>query len=156
MDKIKLQLETLCMISIFAGLTGIAIPQGKMKNAFSAFCAAVIVFSTVVPLADIKIQDLLSFSVVSREKDEMLLTEVSTAEAELYEELLDNTLEKELEASGHKVTLKSDCINSSGNIEVRLFTVTGNLEENERSEIESYLKKGFADVAVKFEEGNNG
>ena len=156
MDKIKLQLETVCLISIFAGLISVAIPQGKMKNAFSAFCSAVIIFSTVAPVADIKTQDLSFFSFSSESKDEMLLSDVSTAETDLYANLLETTLEKELRKAGHRVNVKAFCEKVNDEIRIISFAVNGNSDENARTEIEDYFKNGFPDVQVKFEEAGDG
>lgn len=156
MDNLKLQLETVCLISIFAGLISVAIPQGKMKNSFSAFCAAVIIFATVSPVADIKTQGLGYFKLSSENKDEMLLSDVSTAETELYESLLASSIEKELEKAGYKLTVKVYCEKTDDEIRVMSFFVKGSIDKNASGEIEAYLKKGFPDAQVKIEEVRDG
>lgn len=156
MDEIKLYVETVCLVSIFASLAGAAIPQGKMKSAFSAFCAAVFIFSIASPLADIKPQGLSLFSFASEERDEMLLSNVSTAQAELFENMLEDVLEAQLEKAGYTVTLEVSSEKKDDEFEVSSFTVRGAADEKARAEIEAYLKKSFSDATVNFEEDGNG
>jgi len=151
-DEIKLQLETVCLVSIFAGLVSVAIPQGKMKGAFTAFCSAVIIFSTVAPVADIRTRGLDIFSFAATEKDELLLNNVSTAETDLYAGLLEAAVEKELEKAGYAAFVKVFCEKQEDEIKVISFTVRGIADENSVDAIRSYLEGGFPGAAVKFEE----
>ncbi len=155
MDKIKMHIETLCLISIFAGIMSALIPQGKLKNAFSAFCGAVIIFSTVTPLAQIKTQGIRLFSVESEKNDQLLLSDVKTAEASVYESVLGAAVEKELEKSGYITDVKAYCENEGEEIRIVSFSVSTSADENAKNDIEAYLKKSFGDIMVKFEVTDN-
>ena len=155
MDDIKMRIHTLCLISIFSGLTGAAIPRGRLKNAFSAFCAVVIVFSTVAPLAEFKTDGIRLFASDSAHNEQMLLSDVKTAEASVYETVLGRAVEKELEKSGYAVSVKAYCRVDGDEISITGFTVTAAADEEAKNTIEAYLKKSFGDIRVNFEETDN-
>lgn len=155
MYDIKAKTEALCLISIFAGVMGALIPQGKLKNAFSAFCALAIVFSTVSPLAEIKTEGISLFNMEENENNELLLANVKTAEASVYESVIGSAVEKELEKLGYAADVIACCKVQDGEIRVISFTVAVNADEAVKDEIEAYLKKSFGDVGVSFEVTEN-
>ena len=94
MDKIELQVETVCLVSMLAGILITAIPQGKMKGAFSSFCAVVVIFYMLTPFSQIDIQKMKAFSLDSEDKSEELLSETRTAEVMISENILEKAMEE--------------------------------------------------------------
>lgn len=155
MDKIKNYIEAISLISIFIGLISALIPQGKLKNAFSAFCGAVIIFSVVNPIADIKNSGINIFAFEAEESEEQLLSDVKTAEVFVYEDVLASAVEKALSESGYTAEVKAYCENEGEEIKLISFTVKTVADENSVSYIEAYLENSFGDIAVKFEEADS-
>ena len=155
MDKIKNYIQVISLISIFIGLISALIPQGKLKNAFSAFCGAVIIFSAVNPLADIKSRGISLFNFEAEESEEQLLSNVKTAEVLIYEGVLASAVEKALLESGYKAEVKAYCENAGEKIKITSFAVRTAADEKYRGDIESYLKRSFGDITVKFEEADS-
>lgn len=151
MDKIRLHIQAVCLVSIFSGLVCALIPQGKLKNAFSAFCAVVIIFSALAPVAEIKTKQLSLFSIKSTEAEQMLLSDVKAAEVSVYESVLASAIEKELEKSGYKAVVSALCEKKAEEISIVSFTVKINASEQEKKDIEVYLKNSFGNIKVNFE-----
>ena len=86
----------------------------------------------------------------------MLLSNVSTAQAELFENMLEDVLEAQLEKAGYTVKLEVSSEKKDDEFEVSSFAVRGAADEKARAEIEAYLKKSFSDATVNFEEDGNG
>lgn len=151
------QIETVCLVSMFAGIISAAIPQGKLKSAFSSFCAVAIIFYMVTPLAQIRTEGLKLFSLEIESSEEELLSDVRSAEVMLYESLIEKSITQAVEKMGYRASIKALC-ESRGDDEIRVisFTVSGTFDANAEAEIENFLKEGFNGVAVNFEEVDNG
>ena len=156
MDKIASQIETVCLVSIFIGLISSVIPLGRLKNAFTGLCAAVLIFSMAAPLSKIskKAEDIFPFS--SSKNDDMLLSDVKTAEKMLFEKTLENAIEKKLESDGITVTVRVAAENKNGEYQIISFSVRGELTQNEKIKIQDYLKSAFTVSSISFEEEDNG
>lgn len=152
MDKIKAYIEAISLVSIFAGVVGALIPSGKLKRAFSAFCGAVIVFSAVSSVAELKGGGIDFWNYDAQESERMLLSDLKTAEVSVYEGVLASGVEKALEEYGYIAQVKAFCEKEGEEMRVVSFVVHINADENARSNIEAYLKTGFGDIVVKFEE----
>lgn len=156
MDEIKTGIEGVCLISIFTGLIGAAIPQGKMKKAFTAFCSAVIIFSIVIPVGEFKADGKKMFDITVTKNEQLLLAEVETAQQSLYEGVLGSAVENELEKSGYSVTVKAECRIDADEIIPYSFTVIIADNSSATADIEAYLKSSFGeDITVNFEVTDN-
>jgi len=150
------EIKTICLVSMFVGIISAVIPSGKMKSAFTSFCAVVVIFYMISPLAGIK-ADSFKLSVFDAEKrDEALLSDVRTAEVMIYEQMLESALEEKLSQNGFDVSLKAVCEKVGEEFKVISFKISGCDDEESCQTAEKILTEGFADVRVSFEEDNNG
>lgn len=150
------EIKTICLVSIFAGITGALIPSGKMKSAFTSFCSVLVVFYMILPVADIR-ADSLDFSVFNDKiQEESLLSDVRTAEVMLYEQLLEKALEEKLRKMNLEATLKVKCEKLNDEITVISVDVSGCDGEEMRKRIKTMLTDSLGDIRVSFKEENNG
>lgn len=156
MDKIELQIKTVCVVSLFAGVISALIPQGRMKSAFSSFCAVVVIFHLVTPLTSIKTDSSEFFGKVIKEKENTFVDEVKTAEVMIYENALESALEKNLAEKGTEVKIEAVCEKTGDEITVVSFTVYSAAGEKEKEEVLQILNSGFCNAAVSFKEEENG
>lgn len=155
MDKLVSQLETVCLVSILGGILNAVIPKGRLKGAFSSFCAVVIILALFLPLGEIKSQGADIFNFKSEKFNSSLESEVKTAETLLFESLLEKSLTDALGEMGYKLSIKTECENRNGEPEVKKITVKGEFDAESKSEIEEYLKKSFSGSEISFEEDEN-
>ncbi len=155
MDKIKAYIEMISLVSIFAGVVSALIPQGKLKNAFSAFCAAVIIFSAVNSVAEVKISGISLSGLEAQKSEQQLLSDVKTTETTVYESVLGSAVEKALEESGYIAQVKVHCENEGEEIRTVFLEVQAEGDEKIKNSIEAYLKKSFGDISVKFGEAED-
>lgn len=152
MDKIAFSLETVCFVSILAGIIGALIPQGKLKGAFSSFCAVVLVFCFIEPLSEIRGESFGALFTDDVRSEEELLSDVNTAEKQLYENLLEKGLEEKLDSIGCSAEVKAECEKNEDEYKTVTLTVKGKLTAQEKYAAEIYLKEGFPAAEIKFEE----
>ena len=156
MVKTQTEIKTICLVSMFAGVISAAIPSGRMKSAFSSFCAVAVVFYMIAPLAEIN-ADSIKLSVFDdKKRDEALLSDVRTAEVMLYEKMLEKALEEKIEQVGSKASLKLCCEKQGEEIKVVSATVAGIISEEERHSIRKILTDSRGDITVSFEEDESG
>ncbi len=149
-------IKSLCLASMLAGIIGAIIPSGKMKGAFASFCAVVMIFYIVSPISDIKAKGLRNFSFENESRDELLLSDVRTAEVMLYEQMLEKALEEKFRESGLVLTLKINCEKLGDEIKVNCITVSGCENEGDRYTTEKILTDSFVGAKVVFEGESNG
>lgn len=151
------EIKTICMISMFAGIISAVIPSGKMKGAFNSFCAVVLIFYIILPLAGIKADSFKLFSAADSEKrDEALLSDVRTAEVMLYEQMLEKAVKEKLGKSGLAASVEAECEKINEKFRVNSFEISGCNDEESRKTAEKILTESFADVKVIFEVDNSG
>lgn len=153
MDKITSEIKLICLVSIFAGIISAVIPPGKLKGAFSSFCAIVVVFTMVSPLGEIKQLGFDSVFTADEEKEETLALQVKTAEIMLYESMIESATEDYLAEHGFEVILEVECSKEEDKMEVLSFTVKGDdLDDKDKKRISELLTDGFENAKVLFEE----
>ena len=149
MDDIK----AVCLVSMLAGIIGALIPSGKMKSAFSAFCSVVMIFYIVSPLSGINAEGLRGFSLKNEESEEMLLSDIKTAEVILSEQMLEDALENNIRKSGFDLKLNVSCEKKDGEIKIKSITVSGCENEEDRGIVKEILLKNFNEIEIVFEGG---
>lgn len=150
MDKIKAYIEVISLVSIFAGITGAMIPQGRLKNAFTAFCGAVIIFSAVNSVAELNSHGISLLDFQLQKNEQLLLSDMKTAEVTVYEDVLESAVEKKLEEYGYNTQVKAYCEGADDEIKVISFEICTESDISARSSIEAYLKNSFGDITVEF------
>lgn len=148
-------IKTICFISVFSGIINAAIPAGRMKNAFNCFCAVMVVFYMLLPLSDIKPEELTLSAFDDDKHDEALLSDVRTAEVMLFESLLEASLEEKLTEAGFTVRLKVICEKKDDEIRVLSVAVKGSITTQEREKVERIITDSFDGAAVSFEVDDN-
>ncbi len=156
MVKTENHIKAVCIVSILAGVIASAVPSGKMKGAFSSFCAVAVIFYIVSPLADIKAESINLFAYDKADNEESLLTDVRTAEILLCEQMLENAVEEKLSKSVPNIAVKLFCEKQGDEIKVISADVTGCADEAEKQNVYKYLTDSFDGIEVSFEEGDGG
>lgn len=150
------EIKTICLVSMLAGIISAAIPAGRMKNAFSSFCAVAVVFYMIAPLTEINADSFKLSAFAGDKHDEALLSDVRTAEVMLYEKMLEKALAEKLEQAGFKASLKLRCEKQGEEIKALSVTVAGSVSDEARQSIKKILTDSLGDITVSFEEDENG
>lgn len=150
MDKAATHIEAVCLVSILVGIVSSVIPQGKLKGAFSSFCALVFIFTVMGPFSSLKKTDFNIFSFRNETAGKELLSDISSAEQKLCQDLAENAIEEKLKEMGYEVRLGVRCKKEGDEYRVVSLVITGDLSSQQRSDVRDYLKKSFPDAEVSF------
>ena len=145
-------IKAICLVSMFSGIVGAAIPSGRMKSAFSSFSAIVVVFCMLSPLARVK-ADSFGYVTFDSKENEKLISDVRSAEVMLYEELIEDAIEEKLMQDGLEVSVDAVCERDADDFRLLSVTVSAKNEEDFKT-AEKLLQESFPGITVASKEEN--
>lgn len=156
MDNPSLQIKTVCLVSILAGVLSAMIPKGRMKSAYASMSAVVLLSSMIIPLKSLGNMDFSAISIKHEEVSDNLEKESKRAETELFEAVVSSSLSDYFSEKGIRTIIKVESELFGDELSVEKINVSGSFNDEEKEYVTGYLTSCFENVTVYFTEGENG